>query len=129
MTAFQEIIKTINNVKRKGNLLSKKDILSVLKATKQITKHKELINSLIFFFTTLDSKALNKIDILSKRELEVLQYIGHGKSSINIAKKLGLSISTIETHRKNIRKKLELVGKGTLIQYAILNNLRMLNSE
>ena len=128
MTAIQEILKTINDLKKRSRLLSKKDILTLLKATKSITKHKEQINSLIFLFTTQDHNIQNKTTLLTKRELQILQQIGSGKSTKDIALLLNLKSSTIETHRKNIRKKLRLVGKGKLIQYAILNNLRLSNS-
>ncbi|GAA4896806.1 hypothetical protein GCM10023311_21940 [Flaviramulus aquimarinus] len=128
MAALKEILKTINNIKKEGHLLSKGEILSILEATKAITKHQETVNAIIFFFTTLDIKKQNKINTLTKREMQVLQYIGNGESSLYIAKKLNLSISTIETHRKNIRKKLGLIGKGKLIEYAIINNLRKFNS-
>ncbi|GAA4953683.1 hypothetical protein GCM10023314_29110 [Algibacter agarivorans] len=100
MAALKEILKTINSIKKEGHLLSKEEILSILEATKSITTHKESVNSLIFFFSTLDIKTQNKVNTLTKRELQVLQYIGNGKSSIRIAKKLNLSTSTIETHRK-----------------------------
>ena len=128
MAALKEILKTINSIKKEGHLLSKEEILSILEATKSITTHKETVNSLIFFFSTFDIKTQNKVNTLTKRELQVLQYIGNGKSSIHITKKLNLSTSTIETHRKNIRKKLGIVGKGKLLEYAVINNLRKFSS-
>ena len=127
MTAIQEILNTINDLKKKSRLLSKEDILALLEATKSITKHKEQINSLIFLFTTQDHNIQKKTALLTKREIQILQQIGSGKSTKDIAILLNLKPSTIETHRKNIRKKLSLVRKGKLIQYAILNNLRLSN--
>ncbi|NMH86516.1 helix-turn-helix transcriptional regulator [Flavivirga algicola] len=124
MTAIHEILKTINNLKEKNNLLSKGDIRKLLIATKSITQHKDLIDSMIFLFTTQDHNIQKKIACLTKRELQILQQIGYGKNTKDIALLLNIKNSTIETHRKNIRKKLDLVGKGKLIQYAILNNLR-----
>ncbi len=128
MTAIQEILITINEINKKSNLLSKGDILTLLEATKSITKHKELINSIIFLFTTQDYNIQNTTTRLTKRELQILQQIGYGKSTKDIALLLNLKSSTIETHRKNIRKKLGLIRKGKLIQYAILNNLRISSS-
>ena len=128
MTAIQEILKTINDIKKKSRLLSKEDIHTLLEATKSITKHKELINSLIFLYTTQDHTIQKKTVLLTKRELQILQHIGYGKNTKYIATLLNLKSSTIETHRKNIRKKLGLVGKGKLIQYAILNNLKISGS-
>ncbi|MEW4922778.1 LuxR C-terminal-related transcriptional regulator [Algibacter sp. 2305UL17-15] len=124
MIAHKEIIKTINTLKKNGAVLSKNGILKVLNATKSITTHKETVDSLILFLTTLDPKYEHKIEKLTKRELQVLKFVGQGNSSFKIAKELNLSLSTIETHRKNIRKKLKLVGKGKLIEFAILHNLR-----
>ena len=69
MTAYREILTTINSLKEKEFLLSKEDILSILKATKSITKHEQIIDSLIFYFKTLDSIIQNKTIYLTKREL------------------------------------------------------------
>ncbi|WP_298550803.1 LuxR C-terminal-related transcriptional regulator [uncultured Algibacter sp.] len=124
MLAIKSLLKTINDLKQKGLELSEEDILTLLKATKSIAKNKTALNSYISFFKRLDKKKLDNINSLTKRELEILKSIGKGESSLLIAKNLNLSISTIETHRKNIRKKLELIGKGKLIEYAILSNLK-----
>ena len=113
MTAIQEILKTINDLKKKSRLLSKEDIHALLKATKSITNHKELIDSLIFLFTTQDHKIQKRTVLLTKRELQILQQIGFGKNTKEIALLLNLKSSTIETHRKNIRKKLGLVERKT----------------
>ncbi len=123
MTAIQEILKSIKSVKSKGKQLSKNELLSVLEATKTISEHKNFINSLILFFTTINSNQNYNTNLLTNRELQILNLIGNGKESKFIAKDLGLQISTVETHRKNIRKKLGLVGKGKLLKFAIYNTL------
>jgi len=48
---------------------------------------------------------------LSPREMEVCQLIQLGRSGKEIAQLLSMSFETVQTHRKNIRKKLELRGK------------------
>lgn len=123
MTAHKEIIKAINSLKAKNVELTKDGIVQILNATKSITPHKDAVDALIFFLNTSQFR-LDANSALTKRELQVLNYIGKGETSLKIAKNLKLSISTIETHRKNIRKKLNLVGKGKLLQYAILYNLK-----
>lgn len=50
---------------------------------------------------------------LSPRELEVCQLIQLGRSGKEIAELLSMSFETVQTHRKNIRKKLGLRGKNT----------------
>lgn len=129
MTAIEEVLYTIKSIKTKGSLLSKAEILSVLKATKSITKHKHIVNTLIFAFTNINSKNYKNTSLLTSREQQILRLIGNGNESKTIAIQLELSTSTIETHRKNIRKKLGLVGNGKLLEYAILNNLQQNTSN
>ncbi len=43
---------------------------------------------------------------LTNRESEIIQLISQGESTKDIAEKLHISIATVETHRKNIIKKL-----------------------
>jgi len=51
---------------------------------------------------------LNYQHILSKRELEVLQYVGEGFASKEIAEFLSISINTVSRHRQNILEKLKV---------------------
>ena len=44
---------------------------------------------------------------LTKREIEILKYMALGKSSLETGEELFLALGTVETHRKNIRKKLQ----------------------
>lgn len=58
------------------------------------------------------------MDLLSNRELQVLQLIGSGKTTREIAQALHLSIKTIETYRGNIKQKLSLENATKLVQFA-----------
>ncbi len=60
---------------------------------------------------------------LSKREYEVLELITKGKSTATIADTLHLSVHTINSHRKNILKKLNLKSPAELIVHAIESGL------
>lgn len=60
----------------------------------------------------------NRYSRLSNREREVLKYMAMGKSSAETASELFISLGTVDTHRKNIRKKLETKSYFELIQYA-----------
>ena len=42
---------------------------------------------------------------------------------MTISEILQIKLSTVETHRKNIRRKLKIKGKGKLYEYAIISNL------
>lgn len=61
---------------------------------------------------------------LSDRELEVLELIGEGLSTRQIAKKLHLSVSTIETHRAHLKEKLGLETAPELVRHAVEWNSR-----
>lgn len=56
---------------------------------------------------------------LSDREFEVLQLIGQGKGTSEIAKQLNLSAKTVEAHRANMKRKLELKTGPELVRYAV----------
>jgi DNA-binding NarL/FixJ family response regulator len=58
------------------------------------------------------------IDTLSDRELEVLQLIGEGVATRDLAKRLNVSIKTIESHRGHIKDKLGLKTGTELVTYA-----------
>lgn len=58
-------------------------------------------------------------ELLSTREREVLQLVAEGKSNKDIANLLGLSVYTIETHRGNVLRKLNLHSVPELILYAV----------
>lgn len=60
---------------------------------------------------------------LSKRETEILKLIAKGNSTLKIADKLHLSHHTVNTHRKNILKKLKVKSPTELIIYAMNTGL------
>lgn len=62
-------------------------------------------------------------EILSKREIEILKMIAHGERNKEIAEKLFLSKYTVETHRKNIMRKLEISAPIELVWKALEMNL------
>ena len=63
------------------------------------------------------------VTLLSSREYEVLELITKGFTTSQIAEKLHLSIHTINSHRKNILKKLNLSSPTELIVYALESGL------
>lgn len=60
---------------------------------------------------------------LSQREMEVIEYIKNGNTSKQIAGALNISHKTIEVHRYNILKKLNLSNVAALVNY--VNNSQM----
>lgn len=61
--------------------------------------------------------------LLSPRQIEVLRLLASGKSAQRVADELCLSIKTVETHRSNIMKKLDLQNLADMTRYAVRNRL------
>ena len=61
----------------------------------------------------------NPIERLSNRELQVLNLIGRGKTTREVAENLTLSVKTVESHRQRIKKKLNLQTSAQLVQFAV----------
>jgi len=60
------------------------------------------------------------MEILSNRELEVFKLIGQGRRTGEIAKALCVSVKTIESHRENLKNKLDLSSGAKLARCATL---------
>jgi DNA-binding NarL/FixJ family response regulator len=59
----------------------------------------------------------NRIDSLTRREMEIIGHIKNGDSSKEMAQSLFLSVKTIEVHRYNILKKLRLKNSSALVNF------------
>lgn len=80
--------------------------------------HKKTVND----FTSKDESVANKFR-LSKQEKEIIRLIIEGKTSKQIADMLFISKTTVDTHRRNINRKLEISNSSSLIKFAHENNL------
>jgi two-component system response regulator NreC len=69
------------------------------------------------------SKTYDVTDPLSARERQVLQLVGEGKSTKDIAGHLGISVKTAESHRARLMKKLDIHETASLVRYAIRRGL------
>jgi len=58
-------------------------------------------------------------EVLTPRQREVLQLIAEGRSTKDIARRLDISIKTVETHRSQLMKQLDLHDIAGLVRYAI----------
>jgi DNA-binding NarL/FixJ family response regulator len=64
-------------------------------------------------------KTRSPVEKLTDREFEVYQLIGEGRDTREIAKKLHISVKTVEVHRLNIKEKLGLRTSAELIRSAV----------
>lgn len=75
------------------------------------------------FLNDISLEEKNVEEILSRREIEVLILVCKEYSNIQIAEKLFVSVSTVETHRKNLIARLGVNNTVGLVKYALRNNL------
>jgi DNA-binding NarL/FixJ family response regulator len=58
-------------------------------------------------------------DKLSDRELQVFELIGNGLPTREIAERLNVAVKTVESHRENIKRKLDISNAAELLQRAV----------
>ena len=61
--------------------------------------------------------------ILTKRELQIVQYVVKSMNNNEIAESMFISVHTVKTHRKNILHKLNMKTSIELVKYALSNNI------
>ncbi|PXY45991.1 response regulator [Flavobacterium hydrophilum] len=107
-----------------GYLLKNTDEAELILAIRSVANGKK------YFSAEISEKMINFMstqsiseDVLSNKETEVLGLISKGLTTKEIAAKLFVSSRTIETHRANILKKLEVKNTAELIKKAAKMNL------
>lgn len=60
---------------------------------------------------------------LTEREKTILCLLAEGNSNKHVARELDISVRTVETHRRNIKRKLNLKTSAGLVKYAIENGI------
>ena len=69
------------------------------------------------------SKGGPRAGALTGRERGVVQFIADGHTNKEIAKLLGITLKTVETHRSSAMRKINVTSTATLVRYAIRNKL------
>lgn len=93
-------------------------IRKILKGEIYVSEHvgSQMLQQIVRGHSPADS---SPIDRLSDRELEVVQLIGRGRTTREIAKNLNVSIKTIESHRAHLKEKLDLKNATELVQFCV----------
>lgn len=81
---------------------------------------RKLVNS---YLETADSHKKTRLDLLTERELEVMRLLAQGLTNREVAEKLVISPSTVQTHRSHIMEKLNLSNRTELVHYVLQNHL------
>jgi len=82
-----------------------------------------LLNSYLKKSGENDGPLDKQLNVLSDRELEVLKLFSESYTNSEIADKLFISIRTVESHKNNIMRKINLRTTVDLVKFAIRNNI------
>jgi DNA-binding NarL/FixJ family response regulator len=127
-----KIVKEVMKAGAKGYLTKKSAGENIIEAIKAVNRDEEYfdnyIREKIFASFTHNNPKLNKKpfignQLLSERELEVITLISLEYSGKEISEQLFITLNTVETHRKNIMKKLKIKNVIGIVKYALKNNL------
>ncbi len=122
------MIKSMMNIGANGYLLKSSSQDELINAIRKVAGGHQ------YFSTEVTLSLLNKnqnsfqdsnpqIELLTDRETEIIQLIAEGFSNKEIGNKLFISHRTVDTHRTNIMKKLNVSNIAGLISYAIKNGI------
>ncbi|GGH03706.1 DNA-binding response regulator [Polaribacter pacificus] len=128
MHANKQYIQSMFNAGAYGYLLKDGDASELITAIDSVMRNKKYLSKNInqeFLSLLKESDGLDDKN-LSSRETEVLQLLAEGKSSKEIGELLFLSSKTVDVHRNNIMKKLDLFTIPELTKYAIREGLTSL---
>jgi len=115
----QEAIKQMINAGASGYILKNSGLSDVKNAISKVMAGETYYDAALNLSFLEKENGNEKKSILSKSEKDILRLIGQGSTSNEIADIRFCSVSTVETHRKNMIRKLGLQGKGELLRYAI----------
>ncbi|MCB9211662.1 MAG: response regulator transcription factor [Ignavibacteriales bacterium] len=110
----------------KGYVLKENAVTDIVNCISEVQNDKYYISPLIadYLENRLNRKkntSSPSINDLTKTERKILKLISQDKTSRLIAEELFVSVKTVENHRNNISKKLNLQGSHSLVKYAIQN--------
>jgi DNA-binding NarL/FixJ family response regulator len=77
----------------------------------------EEVKNILAMQELVDESGLPDMNVLSRREIDVVQLIKEGLSSKEIAVRLEISLKTVEVHRYNILRKLKLKNTASLVNF------------
>jgi DNA-binding NarL/FixJ family response regulator len=127
-----KLIKEVMKLGASGYLTKQCAAEHIIEAIHFVNKGEEyfcnIVREKIFNTATRDNIKVNKYnptvsEILTEREIEVITLIALEYSGKEISEFLFISNNTVETHRKNIMKKLKAKNTISLVKYAMKNKL------
>jgi two-component system response regulator NreC len=129
-TSSSYVVRALRSGAR-GYVVKNDDFQHVIQAIKAVSLGQRYLSTLVSeqiidSVVSGTSGEFNLDERISIREREILQLLAEGNSNSQIAKKLVISARTVETHRTNIMRKLELTSQIDILRYAIQHGLAQL---
>jgi DNA-binding NarL/FixJ family response regulator len=111
-----------------GYVIKDADFSEILQAVYHAAEGKrylsaEIADEVLELLLSNSADKAGSLEILSPREREILQLIAEGNTNAAIARKLTLSVRTVEAHRARIMAKLRLNSHAELVRFAIQQGL------
>jgi DNA-binding NarL/FixJ family response regulator len=105
-----------------GYLLKDASKQEIIMALQQVNKGRDYVSFSVA--EVLKKKTPNdQLPVLTKREKEILEFIAEGLTNQEIATKLFLNTTTVDSHRKNMLTKFNVKNTAALIKIAVSNQL------
>ncbi|MBI2822348.1 MAG: response regulator transcription factor [Acidobacteria bacterium] len=83
----------------------------------------EVLTQVVQEYVAASGPQKTRYDTLTEREKEILKLLADGLSVKQIATVLGISVKTVEAHKYNLMKKLDLHDRTALLRYALRTRL------
>jgi len=126
----EDLIREVLSAGARGYVLKSDAALYLVEAVKSLALHRpfftpRISEAILHALVTSAARPAEKTSSgpLSAREREILQLLAENKSNKEIAARLGISVRTVETHRRSVMQKLEANSIVELVHYAIRNGI------
>ena len=126
MHADEAYVTQILKAGAKGYLLKDSADVDLIRAVREVAQGRSFFSPAISRVMLNDyvrqleqAPSSDRYDSLSGREREIFQLVAEGRTNKEIAVLLGVSTSTIETHRAHIMEKLDLHSTAEIVLYAV----------
>ncbi len=131
MHESDQIVRRVLEAGARGYVLKSDLARQLVAAVKAVSRRRRFLTpkaSEIVLEGFLKAEAENQKDKrgegrLTRRELEILRLLAESKSNKEVAAALDIAVRTVETHRANIMRKLDLHSTTDLVRYAIRHSI------
>ena len=131
MHESEQLVREVLSAGARGYVLKSDASRDLVAALESVSEHKPFFTSKVARIVlegflkggARPEEAATAPGALTTREREIVQLLAEGKSSKEVAAALAISVKTVETHRANIMRKLELHSISDLVRYAIRNKI------